>query len=76
MKKKLIIASVFVLMASAFTACEGIFQNCKVCATNTYENGNLTIAGSEAEFCGTDLITKEAVPDINNGVISIRVECH
>ena len=46
MKKKLIIAAAFLLIASAFTACEGLFQNCKICATNTYEGSNLVIAGS------------------------------
>jgi hypothetical protein len=78
MKKKLFFAATFLLMASAFTACEGLFQNCKMCATNTYENGTLTIAGSEAEYCGTDLVTKEAVPDIvlGGGAQVIKVECH
>jgi hypothetical protein len=73
MKRKLIIASAFILIASAFTACE--MQSCKVCATNTYESGTLVIAGTESEYCGTDLIAKEATPDINVGVQSIRVEC-
>jgi len=76
MKKKLIFAAAFLLMASAFSSCEGLFQKCKMCATNTYENGTLVIAGSEAEYCGTDLVTKEAVPDIPVGNQIIKVECH
>jgi hypothetical protein len=76
MKKKLIIAAAFVLMASAFTACDGLFQNCKMCATNTYENGTLIIAGSEAEYCDADLIAKEAIPDIPAGAQTIKVECN
>jgi hypothetical protein len=76
MKKRLIIAAAFLLIASAFTACEGLFQNCKMCATNTYENGTLIIAGSEAEYCGTELVTKEATPDIPVGAQIIKVECH
>jgi hypothetical protein len=76
MKRKLIIAAFFLLIASTFTACEGLFQNCKMCATNTYENGTLVIQGSEVEYCGSDLITKEAVPDIPVGAQIIKVECH
>lgn len=75
MKKKLIIAAAFILMASAFTACNGLFQNCKMCATNTYENGTLIIAGSEVEYCDAALISKEAVPDIPVGAQIIKVEC-
>jgi len=76
MKKKLIFAAAFILMASAFTACDGLFQNCKMCATNTYTSGTLTIQGSEAEYCGTDLVTKEATPDITVGAQVIKVECY
>jgi hypothetical protein len=76
MKRKLIIAATFILMASAFTACGKIFQNCKFCATNTYENGTLIIAGSEAEYCDADLLAKEAIPDIPAGAQTIKVECH
>jgi hypothetical protein len=75
MKKKLIIAAAFVLMASAFTSCNGLFQNCKMCATNTYEGGTLVIQGSEVEYCGSDLIAKEATPDIPVGAQTIKVEC-
>lgn len=77
MKRKLIIAASFILMASAFTACtDGIFQNCKMCATNTYEGGTLVIPGSEAEYCDAALIAKEATPDIPVGAQIIKVECH
>jgi len=76
MKKKLIIAAAFVMMASAFTACDGLFQNCKMCATNTYENGTLVIAGSEAEYCDADLAAKELIPDIPAGNQTIKVECN
>jgi hypothetical protein len=73
MKKKLIFAAAFVLIAWSFVSCE--FQKCKMCATNIYENGSLTIPGSEAEYCGTDLVTKEAVPDITVGNLVTKVEC-
>jgi hypothetical protein len=72
MKRKLIFASGLILIAIAFTACE---KTCKVCATNTYESGTLVIPGAESEYCGPDLLAKEATPDINVGVQSIRVEC-
>lgn len=75
MKRKLIFAGAFILMAWSFSSCESLFKNCKMCATNVYENGTLTIAGSEAEYCGADLITKEAVPDITYGSTVTKVEC-
>jgi hypothetical protein len=76
MKRKIIIAATFILMAISFTACPFPVQNCKMCATNTYESGTLVLAGSEAEYCDAALITKEAVPDITVGAQVIKVECH
>jgi hypothetical protein len=75
MKKKLFIAAAFIIMASAFTACKDLFQNCKLCATNTYEGSTLIIPGAEAEYCGADLLTKEATPDVTIGAQVIKTEC-
>ena len=76
MKRKLIIAASFILMASAFTSCKDLFQTCKMCATNTYEGGTLVIPGSDVEYCDAALIAKEATPDIPVGAQIIKVECH
>jgi hypothetical protein len=76
MKRKIIIAAILVLITITFTACPSVFQNCKMCATNTYENGTLILAGSEAEYCDAALISKEAIPDIPVGAQIIKVECH
>jgi hypothetical protein len=76
MKRKFIIAAILLLITITFTACPNIFQNCKMCATNTYEGGTLVIPGSEAEYCDADLIAKEAIPDITVGAQVIKVECY
>ena len=47
-----------------------------MCATNSYENGNITVQGTETEYCGTDLIAKEATPDVTIGNVTTKVECH
>lgn len=75
MKRKLIIAAILLLITVTFTACP-MLQDCKMCATNTYTSGTLTIPGSEAEYCGSDLLTKEATPDITVGAQVIKVECY
>lgn len=77
MKKKLVFAASFILVAWSLTSCEALFQNCKICQTNTYENGTLTDEGEEAEYCGADLLTKEATPDIPIPALNqvIKVEC-
>lgn len=75
MKKKLLYATVFVLIAWSFTSCNSLSKNCKFCKTVTYENGNVVNSGTETEYCGTDLIAKEATPDITVGSLTTKVEC-
>jgi hypothetical protein len=72
MKKKLIFVVVFVIMAASFGSCT---QNCKFCKTVTYENGNVINETAETEYCGANLITKEATPDITVGNLVTKVEC-
>lgn len=72
MKKKLIYAAAFFLIAISFNACE---SNCKFCKTVTYENGTVINEGSETEYCGADLIAKEATPDVVVGSLRTSVEC-
>jgi hypothetical protein len=75
MKKKLLFVAGFILIAWTFTSCESLFKNCKFCKTVTYENGNVINSGSETEYCGTDLIKKEATLDVTVGSITSKVEC-
>lgn len=72
MKKRLIFAVAFILIAISFNACEG---KCKFCKTVTYENGTVINEGSETEYCGADLIKKEATPDVVIGSLRTAVEC-
>ena len=75
MKKSLIFIAVFVLMASAFSSCDALSKTCKFCKTVTYENGSVINSTAETEYCGTDLVTKEATPDITVGNLVTKVEC-
>ena len=75
MKKKIVYAVFLLFVAWAFTSCESLFQNCKMCRSVTYENGSIINEGTESEYCGADLITKEATPDIVVGALVTKVEC-
>jgi len=72
MKKKLIFAAAFILVTISFNACE---DNCKFCKTVTYENGQVINEGTETEYCGADLIKKQATPDVTIGSLTTKVEC-
>jgi hypothetical protein len=74
MKRKLFFAASFLLIAWSFTACEAL-SGCKVCQDVTYENNQEVFSTSETEFCGDDLIAKEATPDVSVGNQVIKVEC-
>jgi hypothetical protein len=67
-----------VLAAAALLAGIGSFDSCntcKMCAINQYENGSITVSGTESEYCGADLIKQEAIPDVTVGSITTKVEC-
>ena len=74
MKKKIFYILSLLIIASLFTRCEG-FGNCKVCRLNTYEDGNLILSASEAEYCDAELIGIQARPDIINGSTVSKWEC-
>lgn len=61
--------------AVAFTSCEGLLDNCKVCSLNTYEDGALILEQSEAEYCDTELLTIQAIPSETNGNLVTRWVC-
>jgi len=75
MIKKLIYLFSLLAISVAFTSCEGLLDNCKVCSLNTYENGALILEQSEAEYCDAELISIQAIPQETNGNLVTRWEC-
>lgn len=75
MKRKILYATGFVLMAVSLNSCEGLFESCKLCKTVTYENNNVVSEGSETEYCGANLITIEATPPVVLGGRTTKWEC-
>ncbi len=75
MKKKLLYATGFVLIAISVNSCSSLFQKCKFCKTVTYENSSVINQTTETEYCGADLIKKEATPPITVGALTTKVEC-
>jgi hypothetical protein len=73
MKRKLILGTAFLLIAWSFNSCD--LKSCKFCKTVTYENGSITKSGTETEYCGADLITQQATPDVTIGSVTTKVEC-
>jgi hypothetical protein len=74
MKTKLLFGAAFLFVAWTTTSCE-VLSGCKVCKDVTYENGAVLFSGVETEYCGADLIAKEATPDVTVGTHTIKVEC-
>jgi hypothetical protein len=74
MRRKLLFGVSFLFIAWAVTSCEAI-SSCKKCKDVTYENGSVINSGSETEYCGTELIAKEATPDVTVGSLVTKVEC-
>ena len=61
MKKKLLFAAAFVLIAGAIGSCE---EDCKKCQLNIYTDGVLTTEGDLQEYCGTELTAVENTDDV------------
>ncbi len=74
MKRKLLFGAAFLFVVWAATSCEAL-TDCKFCKNVTYENGVVVNEGSETEYCGADLIAKEATPDVTVGSLTTKVEC-
>jgi hypothetical protein len=74
MKRKLLFGSAFLFIMFSVTSCEKL-GGCKVCQDVRYEAGAVIGATAETEFCGTQLIQKEATPDLTIGSITTKVEC-
>ena len=74
MIRKLLFGAAFLFVAWAATSCEAL-SGCKFCKNITYENGSVINSGGETEYCGADLIKKEATLDVTVGSLTIKVEC-
>ncbi|MDZ7739264.1 MAG: hypothetical protein U5K32_09440 [Bacteroidales bacterium] len=57
MKKRILFFATFLIIAAGLTSCEELFNNCKICRLNTYEDGQFIGSADEAEYCGADLNT-------------------
>jgi hypothetical protein len=75
MKRKILYAAGFVMMAVTLNSCEGLFETCKICKSVTYENGNVVSEGSGTEYCGAGLITIEAMAPVIIGNRTTQWEC-
>lgn len=75
MKRKLIYLGAFLLISFSFTSCEALKENCKQCRYNTYVDGSYSYSEFEAEYCGTDLITRQAAIDVVVGSSVTKFEC-
>lgn len=64
MKRKILYAAGFVLMAVSFHRCD-VLTDCKICQQNTYNaSGDLITEGSESEYCDESLVRVENTPDV------------
>lgn len=75
MKKRILFFAALLLIAAGFTSCEEIFDNCKICRLNTYEDGNLINSAQEAEYCGSELIRIQNTPPVTVGTTTTKWEC-
>ncbi len=75
MKRNLLLATLFIIFAWAFTACESL-GTCKVCRQVTSEIGGGVISeGPETEYCDAALIAIEAKGDVITGNTKISWVC-
>jgi hypothetical protein len=73
--KKILYAAALLLITCAFSSCEVLGDGCQVCQTVSYENGNPIAWGTEAEYCGQELIAIKAIPPSTVGGVTTYWEC-
>jgi hypothetical protein len=67
MKKKLFYLVCFVTLACSVTSCDALLKNCQTCKLVTRTSGGTEVtAGSDSEYCGTDLVTVKATATITD----------
>jgi hypothetical protein len=74
MKRKILFGTGVLFVAWAFTSCNPL-SDCGFCKTVTYDSGVSINESAETEYCGTDLLTQKAKPDITVGTLVTKVEC-
>jgi hypothetical protein len=73
--KKLLYASACLIITCSFNSCEILGDGCQVCRTVSYENGNAIAWGTEAEYCGQELISIKAIPPSTVSGVTTYWEC-
>ena len=73
--KKLLYAFAVLIITISFTSCELLGDGCQVCQTVSYENGNAFAWGTEAEYCGQELINIKSIPPSTSGGVTTYWEC-
>jgi len=75
MRSRVFFALFLVITTISLTGCEGLFDNCKVCRLNSWENGAIIGSNSEAEYCDSKLFTIQTTPDVVDNNITYRWDC-
>jgi hypothetical protein len=75
MKRKLLFGVLFVFATWAASSCDSLGK-CQTCKYVIYENGSVVNpSASESEYCGADLIARQAKDDVTVGSQTTKFEC-
>lgn len=78
MKKKIVFAVLFILIAWSFTACDALLKNCQACKIVTRTSGGTEVSsGDETMYCDTELLrvkTADPIIDQSSGNVT-KYEC-
>jgi hypothetical protein len=76
MKRKLILGALFIFATWAASSCDSLGK-CQTCKYVIYENGIVVPSQnpSETEYCGADLIARQAKADVTIGTQTTKFEC-
>ena len=76
-----IFSSILCNIASAYTY-TGAITSIGISPSTIHSGDSITHSitvintGTETQYCGTDLVKQEAIPDVTVGTITTKVECH
>ena len=73
--RKLFYAISLCLITCLFNSCELLGDGCQICQTVSYENEHPIAWGTEAEYCGQDLIDIKSIAPTTNGGVTTYWEC-
>jgi hypothetical protein len=76
MKKKIIFAVSFILIAWSVTSCDVLLKKCEFCKIVVRDTGgSIVSSGTETEYCGADLtVIKNTTPAPVGGQVA-KYEC-